>query len=225
MHPFIKILCLLAITILLISASPIRTLFIIFIIIFLLLLAGIEYWQTVWAMCRRMKWFWLSLLILYGWFIPGTPLFLVESIPSGYIPSIEGLSAGGLRTIALLSIVCAVVLLMKSTSQDELIVSIMWIISPLRLFKIQTAQFAARLVLTLGAVTNTENGIKDTLSKKMGEASIFQSGIDSMTKLLLNIETQAIKNPDIEIMLPKLNAPALYQWLILIILIVGLQSL
>ncbi|MCK4742774.1 MAG: hypothetical protein KAT25_03015 [Sulfuriflexus sp.] len=172
-----------------------------------------------------MKWFWLSLLILYGWFIPGTPIFIFENISVEYIPSIEGLSAGGLRAIALLSIVSAVVLMMKSTSQQELIVSIMWLISPLRLFKIKTAQFAARLVLTLDAVTNTEIGIKDALKKSDTEISIFQCGINSMANLLVNIEMQAIKNTDTKVVLPRLDAPALYQWLIPLILIAGLQSL
>ena len=225
MHPFIKILCLLATTILLISASPIRTLVIVIILSLLLLFMGLEYFQASWKMCKRMKWFWLSLLVLYGWFIPGTPVFIFENISVEYIPSIEGLSAGGLRATALLSIVSAVVLMMKSTSQEELIVSIMWLISPLRLLKIKTAQFSARLVLTLDTVTNTENSIKDALDETNNKISIFQHGINSMATLLVNIETQAIKNSDTKIVLPQLNAPELYQWLIPLILIIGLQSL
>ena len=225
MHPFIKILCLLATTVLLISASPMRTLVIVIILSLLLLFMGLEYFQAIWKMCKRMKWFWLSLLVLYGWFIPGTPIFIFENISVEYIPSIDGLSAGGLRATALLSIVSAVVLMMKSTSQEELIVSIMWLISPLRLFKIKTAQFSARLVLTLDTVTNTENSIKDALDKTNKQTSIFQRGIDSMATLLENIETRAIKNSDAKIVLPKLDTPELYQWLIPLILIIGLQSL
>ena len=214
-----------ATTILLISASPMRTLVIVIILSLLLLFMGLEYFQASWKMCKRMKWFWISLLILYGWFIPGTPVFIFENISVEYIPSIEGLSAGGLRAVALLSIVSAVVLMMKSTSQEELIVSIMWLISPLRLFKIKTAQFSARLVLTLDTVTNTENSIKDALDETNKQISIFQRGIDSIATLLVNIETQAIKNSDTKIVLPQLAAPELYQWLILLILIIGLQSL
>ena len=225
MHPFIKILCLLATTVLLISASPMRTLVIVIILSLLLLFMGLQYFQASWKMCKRMKWFWLSLLVLYGWFIPGTPIFIFENISVEYIPSIEGLSAGGLRAIALLSIVSAVVLMMKSTSQEELIVSIMWLISPLRLFKIKTAQFAARLVLTLDTVTNTENSIKDALDETNKQISIFQRGIDSMAALLVNIETRAIQKSDTKIVLPQLDMPKLYQWLIPLILIIGLQSL
>lgn len=202
-----------------------RTLVIVIILSLLLLFMGLEYFQASWKMCKRMKWFWISLLILYGWFIPGTPVFIFENISVEYIPSIEGLSAGGLRAVALLSIVSAVVLMMKSTSQEELIVSIMWLISPLRLFKIKTAQFSARLVLTLDTVTNTENSIKDALDETNKQISIFQRGIDSIATLLVNIETQAIKNSDTKIVLPQLAAPELYQWLIPLILIIGLQSL
>lgn len=225
MHPFIKILCLLVTIVLSVSASPLRTLVVVLILCLLLLLMGKEYWLAVWAMCKRMKWLWLSLLILYGWFIPGTPVFLLDSIPIRFIPSIEGLSAGSLRAVALLSIVSAVVLMMKSTSREELIVAIMWLISPLRVLKIQTAQFSARLVLTLDMVTNTKSGIKDALQRSKQDGGIVQGGIDAIANLLVGIEKQANENPDGVIVLPKLAMPALLQWLIPLLLLIGLQNL
>jgi len=223
MHPFIKILCLLAIIVLLVSGNPLRIVITTLILLIVLLLSGKEYYLAVLNMCKRMKWFWLSLLILYGWFISGTPVLQSDSIPEMYIPSIEGLSAGGLRGLALLSIVSAVVLMMKSTLREELIVSIMWLTYPLRLLNIKTAQFAARLVLTLDMVTNTDSDIRKILREQQG--NIVQRGVDTLSTLLVDIEQQASKSPDTVIVLPKLDAPALHQWLIPIVLIIGLQSL
>jgi len=225
MHPFIKIICLLAIIILLISSSPLRISLILLLLCFLLVFAGRAYWYAVWKMSKKMKWFWLSLLVLYGWFIPGTPVFFLETIPVTYIPSIEGLSEGGLRALALFSIVSAVVLIMKSSTQGELIVSIMWLISPLRLLKIQTTKFAARLVLTLEKVTNTEKEINNELFTGNKQISIFQRGIYLIANLLVAIEKQAVDSSDQTITLPELDAPALYQWLIPIIFIAGLYIL
>jgi len=202
-----------------------RILMTILLLLLMLLISGKEYGLAVWVMCKRMKWFWLSLFVLYGWFIPGAPIIYVESISAMYIPSIEGLSAGGLRALALLSIVGAVVLMMKSTPREELIVSIMWLISPLRLLKIKTEQFSARLVLTLDMVTSTDNDIRAALNDSHKNGNIITRGIDVMANLLSNIEKQANDCPNTSITLPKLAAPAFYQWLIPIVLIIGLQSL
>ena len=225
MHPFIKITCLLATIILLISSSPLRILLILLLLCLLLMFAGRACWHAVWKMSKRMKWFWLSLLVLYGWFIPGTPILFLEVIPVTYIPSVEGLSAGGLRALALFSIVSAVVLMVKSSTQGELIVSIMWLISPLRLLKIQTTQFAARLVLTLENVTNTEHEIYKELFAGDKQVSVFQHGIYLIANLLVAIEKQAVDSSDQTITLPELDAPALYQWLIPIFLVAGLYIL
>ena len=225
MHPFIKLLCLLVTIILLVTDSPLRILVVSSLLLLFLIFTGKEYWLAVLVMCKRMKWFWLSLLILYGWFIPGSPIVLIEGISMQYIPSIEGVKAGGIRAIALLNIIGAVVLMMKSTVREEFIVSIMWLISPLRFLKIETVQFSARLVLTLETVIKTENKIKKLMQKEQDKIGIVQRGVDAIVSLLADIEKQAFINSDTTITLPKLPAPAAYQWLIPIILVLGLQRL
>ena len=225
MHPYIKILCLLVTIILLVTANPLRILVVSSILLLFLLIAGKEYWLAVLVMCKRMKWFWLSLFILYGWFVPGSPIVFIEGISMQFIPSIEGVKVGGIRAIALLNIIGAVVLMMKSTIREEFIVSIMWLISPLRLLNVETARFSARLVLTLVMVINTENKIKNAMQKNQASIGIVQRGINSIASLLTDIEKQASKGSDTTITLPQLPTPALYQWLIPIILVLGLQRL
>jgi len=206
----------------LVSAQPLRVVLIGGVLLFLLIVKGKEYWHASLNMCWRMKWIWLSLLILYGWFIPGTPLFVSEYLQAMYIPSIEGLKMGAVRAAALLSIVSGVVLLMKSTLRNELIVSIIWLLAPLRVLKLNTGLFAARLVLTIEKVTETENQVLHALKASEKMQSVFQRGIDSIASLLIEIEQQATDTPETLVSLPRLDMPMPYQWLIPLILFMGL---
>ncbi len=220
MHPFIKIICLFVIIGMLVALSPERVIIIAVSLFLLIALKGRHYWQDVWRMCWRMKWLWFSLLVLYGWFIPGSPVIFSDTIPLVLIPSSEGLVIGILRALVLLNIVTAVVLIIKSTSKEALIVSIMWLITPFKLFKIDTGVFAARLVLTMERVTEKESEIKKSLQAKQKTGSFVQRGIDTVAGLLIDVEQQARKTPDISVSLPYIKMPAPTQWLIPIVLFV-----
>lgn len=206
----------------LVSINPARILILTIALILLVSLKGKIYWQAVWQMSWRMKWLWLSLLILYGWFIPGSPVFFTNRIPLAFIPSSEGIVLGSLRALVLFNIITAVVLLIKSTSKEALIVSIMWLMTPLKLLKIDTGIFAARLVLTMERVTDTEMEIKKSLQENANTASYLQRGIDVIARFLIAVEQQASKSPDVKISLPFIAMPRLAQWSIPIILSVTL---
>jgi len=202
-----------------------RLVFIMSVLLIILILNGQTYWHGVWRMVARLKWLWLSLLVLYGWFLPGSPIFFSETIPLRFIPSYEGLRLGSLRALALLSIVCAVVIVIGSTKREVLIVSIMWLIKPLQMIKINTGQFAARLVLTLEKVTATEAVIKKAMAVKDSKTSLFQRGIDVIADLLLNIEAQASNSSAAVVSLPELESPRILQWLIPLVLFAVLYFL
>jgi len=202
-----------------------RLIFIIAALLIILIINGQTYWHDAWRMSVRLKWLWLSLLVLYGWFLPGSPIFLSETIPLRFIPSYEGLSLGALRALALLSIVCAVVIVIGSTKREALIVSIMWLIKPLQILKINTGHFAARLVLTLEQVTATETEIKNAMAAKDIDTSMVQRGIDVIANLLLNIEMHASNSSLMEVSLPEIDAPKMFQWLIPLALFIVLYLL
>jgi len=202
-----------------------RVLIITVVLFLLILLKGKKYWQDIQAMCWRMKWLWLSLLILYGWFIPGSPVFFSDIIPLGLIPSSEGLIIGALRGLVLLNIICAVVLLIKTTSKEALISSIMWFITPFKWLKIDTGVFAARLVLTMDSVTGTETDIRESLQEQTQPVSYLQRGINAIATLLIKVEQQAQDSPTTTIVLPQADMPKLTQWLIPIALFVALYMI
>lgn len=109
--------------------------------------------QVLLRMLRRIRWLLLAILILYGWFTPGTPLL---PLLGGWSPVEEGLRQGALRVLALLAIVSAVYLLLASTPRGELVGGLLWFGVPLRRLGIDDRRFAVRLVLALEAVPQVQ---------------------------------------------------------------------
>lgn len=105
------------------------------------------------GMLRRIRWLLLAILILYGWFTPGTALLPVLG---GWSPVQEGLQEGVLRVIALLAIVAAVYLLLASTPRGALVGGLLWYGVPLRRLGLDDRRFAVRLVLALEAVPQVQ---------------------------------------------------------------------
>ena len=222
MHPFIKVLSLLVVISMLVSLNPERVILISVGLFSFLILKGRAYWQHIWQLCWRMKWLWISLLVLYGWFVPGSPMFITDLIPLALIPSQDGLTTGLLRALVLLNIISAVVLIMKSTSQEALIVSIMWLIYPFKMLKVDTGLFAARLVLTMDRVTDTEAEIRQSLKENEKTTPIVQRGIDAVASLLLRVEQHATTHSSVGVSLPRIETPSVIQWLIPLVLFVVL---
>jgi len=206
----------------LVALNPERVIIISAGLFLFMVLKGRTYWQHIWQLCWRLKWLWLSLLVLYGWFVPGDPLFISDMMPIAFIPSQDGLITGLLRALVLFNIISAVVLIMKSTSREALIISIMWLMVPFKLFKIDTGLFAARLVLTMDRVTDTEAEIRQSLDKNKKNISLVQRGIDAIAHLLINVEQQARDSSVVLVSLPQLDRPKMVQWLIPLLLFVGL---
>ncbi|MFN2310189.1 MAG: hypothetical protein ABR553_10745, partial [Gammaproteobacteria bacterium] len=65
-------------------------------------------WRALLGMLYRIRWLLLAILVLYGWFTPGTAWLPALG---GWSPVQEGLYQGLLRAAALLCIVAAVYLL------------------------------------------------------------------------------------------------------------------
>lgn len=109
--------------------------------------------QGLLRMLRRVRWLLLAILILYGWFTPGTALLSALGPMS---PSLEGVQQGLLRVAALLAIVAAVYLLLATTARGDLIAGVLWYGRPLRRLGVDDQRFAVRLVLALEAVPQVQ---------------------------------------------------------------------
>ena len=101
---------------------------------------------------RRSRWLLLTMLILFGWLTPGTPL---PNIPGA---SQEGLLLAADNIARLLIALSTVALILKALSPPQLVAGIRSLLTPLALLRISRDRIAVRLALTLNEVEDSRRG-------------------------------------------------------------------
>ena len=101
---------------------------------------------------RRSRWLLLTMLVMFGWFTPGTPL---PNIPGA---SQEGLLLAANSVARLLVALSAVALILNALPPAELVVGMRSLLAPLALFRISRDRIAVRLALTLNEVETSRSG-------------------------------------------------------------------
>lgn len=188
------------------------------------LLIGVGFWgwryqrsfdaQGLLRMLRRVRWLLFAILILYGWFTPGTALF-----PVPMSPSLEGVQQGLLRAAALLAIVAAVYLLLATTARGDLIAGVLWYGRPLRRLGVDEQRFAVRLVLALEAVPRVQALARIALVDASSEASRMQRlGQAALNVFQATLAQAEQLSGDIEVPDPRPIPP--WQWSLPILLAV-----
>jgi hypothetical protein len=115
----------------------------------LLLGVGAAGWRHWLAMNRRLRWFYVSILVLFGWFTPGAELLPALGALS---PSREGLFLGLGRVMILAIVVGAVVWLLARSPREEIVAGLLWLTAPFAPVGFPRERFAVRLALTLETV-------------------------------------------------------------------------
>ena len=112
-----------------------------------LLAAGLgEYpWRRAWALIWRLKWFYLSLLVFFGWMHPSA----ASESSQRWMPAAEGLADAGTRIAALMLLVGWVVWLTSAFDRGTQIAGLTRWLAPLRPLGIRGEAFAGRLFLAL----------------------------------------------------------------------------
>ncbi len=209
MHPVIRIAVFLVAAAFLARAAP----FVILVVAGGLVLAQSRIptanWRTPLALLRRLRWLLVSMLIVYGWFLPGTALWPALGAAS---PTLEGLREGLLRGGALLLIALAARLLMLATSRPQLLAALYWLARPLRFIGVPQERLAIRLALTLEAVPQLSaimrpalyQGLDGNAAARFGQivARAVQGALDQAARLEGSAVAVVTGSP-----------PPLYQWL------------
>lgn len=125
------------------------------------------------ALLRRVRWLLLAIVILYGWFMPGTPLLPVLG---PFSPTQQGLYQGLLRVAALGGIVAAVYMLLATTARGALVAGLLWFGRPLRRLGVDDRRFAVRLVLALEAVPQVQDLARAALADVAGVTRLQRIG-------------------------------------------------
>jgi hypothetical protein len=184
-------------------------------------------------MLKRLKWLFVSILIVYLFFTPGQLLWpdVVWS------PTFEGLTQGLLRVAVLILLVAAVNFLISSTKQDDFLSAILWCLKPLSIIGLPHERLAVRITLTLDEVSqirshhlyesyneSQQDKVNPALSDvdpKVRETEPKLLAI-AMTanRLFQSVIHTAETSPVGEISLPEESFPPIHQWLIPVFLIV-----
>lgn len=167
MHPLIRIVSFLVFAALVATGHAAQ-------LVFATLLVAVGYGVTAnaqikvaWPLLRRMRWLFLSLLVVYLWFTPGQPL--LPAIASQ--PTLEGVLEGLQRISALALLALAASLLIQSMTREALIAALYRLLSPLRWLRVQPERIAVRITLTLEAVTEVQQLLTEQLREHPANAS------------------------------------------------------
>jgi energy-coupling factor transporter transmembrane protein EcfT len=101
---------------------------------------------------RRSRWLLLTMLAMFGWMTPGTPL---PEIPGA---SQEGLLLAADNIARLFIALATLALLLRTLDPPKLVVGMRSLLAPLALFGFSRDRIAVRLALTLHEVEASRNG-------------------------------------------------------------------
>ncbi|WP_455207646.1 hypothetical protein [Kaarinaea lacus] len=191
---------------------------------------------------KRMRWLFLSILIVYLWFTPGEPLI---PMASAFIPTFEGLQTGMLRIFSLVLIIFAVNYFISTIARNRLVEAIVWLLYPFNWLGLDTRQLALRIALTLELIPRVQQLVLDVkqhyvdAKAKLDEPqrvtvrkSLVLSRVAMVSRLLEMLfertVDEAIKMPPEKIAVDTMQRPSVLEWFVPVILIgmfLGIQHL
>jgi len=101
------------------------------------------------ALAGRLRWVFLFIVLLHGWFTPGRP---VAAGGGPWWPTLEGLARGGELVGVVLLMSGLVAVLVRSTPAPELAAGVAWLLAPLARLGVPAERFGRLLAWTLDRV-------------------------------------------------------------------------
>jgi energy-coupling factor transport system permease protein len=213
-HPVIRVVSTVVLTGFLSLGNPADTGVIAVLLMLLYSVTSISHAASAWAMLKRLRWFFVSILVVYLWFTPGEPLFF----PGIWMPTLEGAMEGGLRILSLAVVVLAVNLLLRTTAQEQLLDAVYRLAYPLRYLGIPHEKLAVRATLTLQFVPQVQQLLE---GRSFRPRSVPEAG-DAFAAIFRDMaaRSEAAMCEFIEISAGE--GPPPYQWLFPLLLVVAL---
>ncbi len=206
MHPLIRLVCFIIFAAF-VSLGQYSIILLGFMLLGLVWLVSRQ-WPSpkAWVMLKRMRIFYLSILLVYLWFTPGEIVF---SLFDHWSPTYEGFGLAVERILALSLLVFAVETLLRLTPKNLLLTGLYYLATPLVLLGICRNQFIVRVMLTLDLVS------VDTANLSVKEKKPFKSYFQDITQRLADKITESINRQASHAPLVfELEAPpVLWQWL------------
>jgi hypothetical protein len=218
MHPVIRVFS--VIVALVFLATPVWdvVIFVLISSIGLLVFREQELLRSSLYMLWRLKWLYLSIFIVYGWFTPGEAIVTLEFISTSYLPTMEGLQTGALRVSVLIAIVSMVSSLLQTIDKGKLVSAIIWLTLPLKTLGLDTRRFSLLLVLTLDKVLVSEMTMRECLQDNKQQAGLLNTASAVIVEALAKVENAAGQEQAEDINLGDISSPPLWQWFVPLIL-------
>jgi energy-coupling factor transport system permease protein len=209
-HPLIRVVALLVFVTGLALARPALLSAGVGLLLLLYFLTGFPAPGVLLRMVLRLRWLLLAILLVYGWWTPGTSLLPAIGLWS---PTTEGLVVGLFRILSLVLIVAAVHLLLQVTARSELLPAIMQLIRPVTT-QAGRERLAVRILLSVEAVTQVQSLVSDTLkAHPLYNRKLSTLGVAAQVLYKAVLDRAAQTGEDI-IDVIELQSPPLWQWLI-----------
>ena len=151
MHPAIKIVSLVILTIFTTQGSWL-TLLISSLFLLPYYLTHSHLWHGAIKMLLRLKWFFLSIFVIYYYYTPqniSVDQHAYDSLLLTFSLMMENSMAGLLRIAILVIILFSVNLFIKTSTKEEILSALLWLSSPLTFIHINVERISLRAVLTL----------------------------------------------------------------------------
>src|SRR3569832_1935972 len=175
--------------------------------------AGAAAWVTIMPMMRRMRWLWLSLVVIYFWFTPGVAVVPVPDTWAAWVPTAEGLAQNTLRIATHTKKKKTAGLLLHLTSREQLFAALHWLTAPLGLFGVTHKRVAVRVALTLAAVAEVRSEVQEKPSREERPHTRWTRWGDRVASLFRTVVSRAETASCDEMELSPRPAPPLRQWL------------
>lgn len=121
------------------------------------------------GLARRLRWVFLFVVVLHGWFTPGLPVW---DALGAFAPSEMGLKRAAELVAIILIMVALVAALVRSTASFDLAAGIAWLLAPLGYIGVPAERFGRLLAWTLDrveAVQREGRGVRDALRLRFPE--------------------------------------------------------
>jgi len=195
-------------------------------VLVIMLLKRLQSMELSLRIIKRMKWLFLSILVIYFWFTPG------ESIignSAAYLPTIQGVHLGILRVLSLILIIFALNYFVSAIARNRLVEAIIWLLNPLSRVGFDCRALAIRIALVLELIPRVQQIVldlkqtykaesldeadKDTHTKWHHSLSSRIAAISRMIELLFEkVVSEALNMRSESISISLMSAPPLLQW-------------
>ncbi|WP_455210829.1 hypothetical protein [Kaarinaea lacus] len=237
MHPVIRIVTFLVFTLFVAFGGFPQLLFSLTALVLFYLFAKStpSLWSSTWQMLKRMRWLFLSMLVIYLWFTPGQA---VLGVLADYSPTWQGVQMAVYRIGSLIVIVVAVNIVIKSTPREPIIGGLLWLLTPLRYVGLPHERLAVRIVLTFNMISEiqyeydllkrTKRASENLTQDRQDAVGGFLQRLDRLgelgANLFSNVLANAQQNQAQSIELPAESAPSLAQWILPFLLAGGFMA-